>query len=251
MLDVYRKAHPHAIDAQQSRSSDETVLTYGRFDIYSLRNRGSVPAISEEVYMPPYKLSLRAGEYEKSLNALRQCIDKNRSGYFDVQPLLPDLQAEIHLQLKCTNLYIIGFKGIGQAEYHFEGEEDGWGESCGVKGNYNNLPMVDTIDLSKDDAIKGHASVLNLELLTFFKKGKPLDAKLIVVAAAVVSESLRFRPVAALFAELFDRKRAEVPLIDLKDRYFVNWAELSQKNDPVVLLKHIPSASVASSSSRR
>ena len=183
--------------------------------------------------MPPIVVSLRRHEYQGTLNALRNQIDDQRVGYLDVELKLPYVNTEVHLQLRCSDAYIIGFRGQN-SWYHFDGEEGGWGTNCGLGSNYNVLPDVGQITVG---------SVDNLASLANFRSGTVLDGKLIVIAAAVVSESLRFATVATYFTGLFNGMYKEfqlnqvVPSGELKRKYFLNWADLSQKNDPGVLLR--------------
>lgn len=183
--------------------------------------------------MPPSVVSLRRHEYQGTLNALRNQIDGQRVGYLDVELKLPYVNTPVHLQLRCSDAYIIGFRGQ-DGWHHFDGEEGGWGTSCGVGSNYNVLPDVGQISIG---------SVDNLSSLATFRSGSVLDGKLIVIAAAVVSESLRFATVATYFTGLFNGMYKEfqlnqvVPSGKLKRQYFLNWADLSQKNDPGVLLR--------------
>jgi len=183
--------------------------------------------------MPPVVVSLRRHEYQGTLNALRDQVEGQRVGYLDVELKLPNVNTPVHLQLRCADAYLIGFRGR-DGWYHFDGEEDGWGKGCGVGSNYNVLADVGQITVG---------SVDNLASLANFKSGDVLDTKLIVIAAAVVSESLRFATVATYFTGLFNGMYKEfqlnqvVPAGELKRKYFLNWAELTQKKDPGVLLK--------------
>ena len=182
--------------------------------------------------MPPLLVSLRRHEYQGSLNALRNHIDGQRAGYLDVELKLPYVNTPVYLQLRCSDAYIIGFRGQ-DGWYHLDGE-DGRGANCGLGGNYNVLPDVGQITVG---------SVDNLASLASFKAGNALDGKLIVTAAAVVSEALRFATVATYFTGLFNGMYKEiqlnqlVPAGELKRQYFLNWADLSEKNDPGVLLR--------------
>lgn len=183
--------------------------------------------------MPPILVSLRRHEYQGTLSALRNQIDGQRVGYLDVGLKLPYVNTPVHLQLRCSDAYIIGFRGQ-DGWYHLDGEEGGWGTNCGLGGNYNVLPEVGQISVG---------SVDNLASLANFRSGTMLDGKLIVIAAAVVSESVRHATVATYFTGLFNGMYQEfqlnqiVPSGELKRRYFLNWADLSQKNDPGVLLR--------------
>jgi hypothetical protein len=188
--------------------------------------------------MADFKVSLRPGKYQSTLGALRDFLLLKRTGYLDIELELPTEETPVNLQQRCSNLYIIGFKGAKDKAtdkwYHFDGEEGGWGESCGVGSNYNNLadvPMMST------DMVDGLSS------LAEFKPGMKIDTKLVVVAAAVIAESLRFATVTTYFTGLFNGCYGKfdlnqvVPTDKLKDKYFVNWNKLSGKNDPDVLVK--------------
>jgi len=100
-----------------------------------------------------------------------------------------------------------------------------------------------TMNVLPDGGQINVGSVDNLRSLATFRSGSVLDGKLIVIAAAVVSEALRFATVATYFTGLFNGMYQEfqlnqvVPSGQLKRQYFLNWADLSQKNDPGVLLR--------------
>lgn len=183
--------------------------------------------------MPTFVVSLRRHEYQGTLSALRDHLEGQRVGYLDVELKLPNVNTPVHLQMRCSDAYVVGFRGR-EGWYHFDGEKDGWGNNCGVGSNYNVLADVGEITVG---------SVDYLASLTRFKSGDVLDTKLIVIAAAVISESLRFATVATYFTGLFNGTYKEfqlnqvVPAGKLKREYFLNWAELSQRNSPGVLLK--------------
>lgn len=178
-------------------------------------------------------VSLRRHEYQSSLSVLRNCVEDLREGSLDVELRLPNVATPVHLQLRCSDVYIIGFRGQDQW-YHLENEEGGWGVGCGVGSNYNFLAHVTEITV---------ASVDNLSSLAKFKSGDKLDTKLIVIAAAVISESLRFATAATYFTGLFNGHykgfllNQTVPVAELKQKYFLNWDEMSKRNAPGVLLK--------------
>jgi hypothetical protein len=183
--------------------------------------------------MPNVIVSLRQNEYQTSLNALRSYVENLRAGSLEVELKLPNVDTPVHLQLRCSDAYVIGFEGQ-DGWYHFGNEEGGWGKSCGLGSNYNVLADVGQVTVG---------SVDNLSSLTKFKSGDVLDTKLVVIAAAVISESLRFATVATYFTGLFNRSYNGFPLNQLvptdalKQKYFLNWGDLSKKNDPGVLLK--------------
>jgi hypothetical protein len=183
--------------------------------------------------MADFTISLQKHQYQSSLGALRNHLSNSRVGFLDIEVTLPSGDASIHLQLRCADVYVIGFKG-SDGWYHFDNEVGGWGSSCGVGSNYNVLADVPEMTVG---------SVNNLASLAKFKAGNPLDTKLIVTAAAVISESLRFATVTTYFTGLFNGFYKEfslnhvVPTDKLKKTYFLNWDELSKKNSPEVLLK--------------
>lgn len=178
-------------------------------------------------------VSLRRHEYQGTLNALRDQVEDQRVGFLELELKLPNVNTPVHLQLRCSDAYVIGFRGRDDW-YHFDDEKDGWGRSCGVGSNYNVLADVGQITVGSIDRL---ASLAN------FKAGDALDTKLIVIAAAVISESLRFATVATYFVGLFNGMYKEfqlnqvVPAASLKREYFLNWADMSKKNVPGVLLK--------------
>jgi len=180
-----------------------------------------------------FVVSLRQHEYQSSLKALRTYLENKRDGYLDIELKLPNSDAPVELQLRCKDVYVIGFKGE-DGWYHFDNEEGGWGKSCGVGSNYNALADVKEVTV---------ASVDSLVDLAKFKSGEKLDTKLAVIAAAVISESLRFATVTTYFTGLFNgfyngiALNQTVPLKDLKQKYFLNWDDLTQKKDTGVLIK--------------
>lgn len=183
--------------------------------------------------MADFVVSLRRHEYQTSLDALRNYLENLRTGYLHLELKLPGLDVPVHLQLRCSDAYVIGFKGA-DGWYHFENEEGGWGSTCGIGSNYNVLADVGQIRV---------ASVNGLASLAKYKSGEKLDTKLVVIAAAVISESIRFATVTTYFTGVFNGVYNGIPLNqvvpsgDLKKKYFLNWDFLSKKNDPGVLLK--------------
>ena len=183
--------------------------------------------------MADFVVSLREHEYQSSLRALRNHLEQSRVGYLSIGLKLPHSDTPVKLQLRCSDLYIIGFKGK-DGWYHFDNEVGGWGQSAGVGSNYNNLADVNNVTAQTVD---------NLAALSSFQSGTKLDTKLPAIAAAVVSESLRFATVATYFTGLFNGfyngfpLNQVVPIPDLKKKYFLNWDDLSGKADPGVLIK--------------
>jgi hypothetical protein len=183
--------------------------------------------------MANFVVSLRPREYQSSLGALRSYLENLRTGYLDIELRLPNVDTPVHLQLRCSDAYVIGFKGEDRW-YHLDKEEGGWGTSCGIGSNYNVLASVGQVTVG---------SVDKLAELAGFKTGDKLDTKLVVIAAAVISESLRFATVATYFTGLFNglyngfALNQTVPVGALKKKYFLNWSDLSRTNAPGVLLK--------------
>lgn len=183
--------------------------------------------------MADFTVSLRQHEYQSTLGALRVYLENLRTGYLEIELKLPRVDTPVYLHLRCSDVYVIGFKGA-DGWYHFENEEGGKGASCGVGSNYNVLSGVGQITVG---------SVNGLSALASYKSGEKLDTKLVVIAAAVISESIRFATVTTYFTGLFNglyngiALNQVVPSGDLKKKYFLNWDALSQKNDPGVLLK--------------
>jgi hypothetical protein len=183
--------------------------------------------------MADFVVSLRRHEYQSSLGALRNHLTNLRTGHLDIELKLPGSDTPVHLQLRCSDAYVIGFKGL-DGWYHFENEKGGWGSCCGIGSNYNVLASVEQMTVG---------SINNLVSLTKYKSGDRLDTKLVVTAAAVISESLRFATVTTYFTGLFNgfyngfSLNQTVPTDELKKKYFLNWSDLSSRNDPGVLLK--------------
>jgi ribosome inactivating protein len=72
--------------------------------------------------MADFVVSLRQHEYQASLGALRTYLENLRHGYLDIELKLPTADTPVHLQLRCSDAYVIGFKGQ-DSWYHFENEE--------------------------------------------------------------------------------------------------------------------------------
>lgn len=158
-------------------------------------------------------------DYAKDLQKLRDHLKNNRAGSIAVRLNLPSKSAGfVLLQLRCSDAYVIGFRGVG-GWYHFAGEQGGWGKCCNVSVNYANLPRGINVSL---------LSLNHLAGLATFPSKKNLDGTRIAIAAAVVSEALRFQPVQNLFATLCTNGYPEVPLTPLKNKYFKNWAKISK-----------------------
>jgi hypothetical protein len=181
-----------------------------------------------------FTVKLQKGEYQTSLNILRNHLNLDRTGSLDIEVWLPTNTTRVHLQQRCSNLYIIGFQGAKGKWYHFDGEEGGWGNPCGVGSNYNNLAPV---SMMTPDMVDGLSS------LSQFEPGAKIDTTLVVIAAAVIAEALRFATVATYFTGLFNGSFGKfdlnqvVPSKELKEKYFVHWSDKSKVNDPEVLLK--------------
>jgi len=200
------------------------------------RKRWLVPSLHSwrgVLKMADFVVSLKQSEYQSSLNALRSYLEEKRTGYLDIALKLPNSAVPVELQMRCRDLYVIGFKGA-DGWYHFDNEEGGWGKSCGVGSNYNNLAPVTQVTT---------ASVDNLGELASFRSGQKLKTELAVIAVAVISEALRFATVATYFTGLFNGfykgfpLGPTVPLKALKTKYFLNWDELTKSRSTDVLIK--------------
>src|ERR1044071_7078938 len=96
--------------------------------------------------MCDFLIDLNRGQYMVSLNTLRNFLCNVRQGYLTVCLRPPGTREHVELQMRCSNLYIIGFHGR-DGWYHFDGEEGGWGKNCGLGSNYNNLAQVRQVTL--------------------------------------------------------------------------------------------------------
>jgi hypothetical protein len=81
--------------------------------------------------MANFVVCLRQRVYQTSLGALRNYLQNLREGYLDIELKLASMETPVHMQLRCSDPYVIGLQGH-DGWYHFENEDGGWGKSCGI-----------------------------------------------------------------------------------------------------------------------
>ncbi len=170
--------------------------------------------------------------YQTDMNALRNHLDLgDRAGQITVAFQPPGGRESVELMLRCFDAYIIGFKGT-DGWYFLEGDQPRkvTGKSAGVSGNYNHLGIVNSAGLS---------DFRQVSQLKEFQKGKTLNQKLIVLAAAAVSEALRSATVATYMTALVNGCIQSIPIEQLKQRYFLWWDDHCQSGSNDVLLRTV------------
>ncbi len=183
--------------------------------------------------MPPTAASatidLRPSCYQASLNHFRNMVadtDGAKIPFYRVAVRTPNGET-VDLQVRVSNLYVVGFLGEDKW-YSFDGEVGGWGPSCGIGSNYNDLGSVGKV-------MHGDLNSIG-NLARFRKRRDELDKRIIAILIAVVSEATRFATVATYFTGLTNSVRTNhadnlstalsVNAIDfelLKTRYFNQW----------------------------
>lgn len=170
---------------------------------------GAAPAIQIEI-------DLRAGGYQSSLNAFRNMLDgPSRSPFLFAGVHTPgdDL---LEVQVRREDIYVIAFKGA-DSWYTFDDQQDGMGKSCGVSSNYAQLGTVGNIVLQ---------DLRDLGELSRFKKGVPLNKRLLAVLFAVVSEATRFATTATYFTGITNGiLTGGMNFEHMRSTYFNNWTK--------------------------
>jgi hypothetical protein len=186
--------------------------------------------------MADFAIHLEAGVYQRDISALRNHLDLQgvlqkggRSGYLTVALYPPNSDDFLELKVRCSDVYIVGFRGADQW-YYLQGDkpEGADGSDTGVSGNYNSLGTVNNATADMFTAV--------LELKQY-RKGAKLRGDLLVLVAAVVSEAVRFATVSTWFTGLFNGLLPYVPLAQLKDKYFLNWSSFTKAGNLDVLLQ--------------
>ena len=157
------------------------------------------------------------------MNQFRNMIedtDGTKIPFYRIAVRTPNGQT-VDLQIRVSNLYLIGFKGEDQW-YSFDGEAGAWGTSCGVGSNYNDLGYVGKVMYGDLNSIAN--------LATFKKRRDVLDKRIIAILIA------RFATVATYFTGLTNSVGTEhsghlatalgskpIDFELLKARYFNQW----------------------------
>jgi hypothetical protein len=168
--------------------------------------------------------------YQRDIQTLRQHLEQSeRKGQITIDFQPPSIHEMVELMMRCSDLYIIGFKGA-DAWYFLEGDQPRGvaGKSTGVSGNYNHLEIVNRAGLSDFKEVNE---------LKNFEKGKMLNKKLVVLVAAAVSEAVRSAIVNTYMTGLVNQCLQSVPIEQLKQKYFLYWDDHCTSGNSDVLLK--------------
>ncbi len=179
----------------------------------------------------PFKVRMDRN-YQRDIQTLRQHLGQGeRKGEITIDFQPPRTDETVELMMRCSDAYIIGFKGA-DAWYFLEGDQPRGvaGKSTGVSGNYNHLEVVNSARLDDFKQVSD---------LKHFAKGKALHKKLIVLVAAAVSEAVRSATVNTYMTGLVNGCLQSVPIEQIKQRYFLYWDEHSSSGSSDVLLKTV------------
>jgi hypothetical protein len=173
--------------------------------------------------------------YFQELNRLRGHLSGNRSGFMEISLYPPGKSQPVKLWMRCSDLYIVGFKGASRwyfLEENVSGPADAGKKKFAPKTlnigtNYNNLTKVGAVTVSDLGGIGS---------LGEFDKDDQLDERAFVLAAAVVSEALRFATVQTYFTGLINGVIPRVDISQLNKRYFTEWNKMSEAGNADVLL---------------
>lgn len=168
--------------------------------------------------------------YQRDIQTLRQHLEQSeRKGQITIEFQPPGTSDTVELMMRCSDVYIIGFKGA-DAWYFLEGDQPRGvaGKPTGVSGNYNHLENVSSAGLS---------DFRQASELKNFEKGKVLNKKLVVLVAVAVSEAVRSATVNTYMTGLVNGCLQSVAIEQLKQKYFRYWDDHSVSESNDVLLK--------------
>ena len=173
--------------------------------------------------------------YFQQLNRLRGHLEGNRSGFMEINLFPPGKSQPVTLWMRCSDLYIVGFKGAKRwyfLEENISGPADAGKKKFAPKTlnigtNYNNLVKVGAVRLE---------DLAGISSLAEFDKDDQLDQRAFVLAAAVVSEALRFATVQTYFTGLINGVIRLVDISQLNKRYFTEWDKMTAAGSTDVLL---------------
>ena len=141
--------------------------------------------------MADFVVSLRQHEYQTNLGALRNYLQNLREGHLDIELKLPTVDTAVHLQLpmRTSSASRARTAGITSKMRRVVGKK------------LRHRQQLQRARRRRRDDIM---SADNLSSLSKYKSGSQLDTRLVVMAAAVISESLRFATVTTYFTGLFN-----------------------------------------------
>ena len=173
--------------------------------------------------------------YQRDIQTLRQYLDAGaRSGQIVIEFEPPGAAGTVELMMRCSDAYIIGFKGADGWNYLKDDKPKGAdGHELAIEGNYNKLTAVGPASLAS------FRRIMNLKTFKRGVKGAPLDQQAIVLVAAAVSEAVRSATVNTYMTGLVNLAIQEVPMDMLKEKYFLRWAEHCSDGSSDVLLQKI------------
>lgn len=193
-------------------------------------------------------VDLNPGQYQASIVAFRNLLestDGRKIQFFRISVRTPK-DEYVDVQIRALNAYLVGFRGEDQW-YAFDGETGGWGVSCGIGSNYNDLGNVGRIAY---DDMRG------IGALARFKKGRDsLDKRIIAILIGLLCEGARFATVSTFFTGLTNAVRTEhssalmtafgstaMDFEYLKSNYFTKWENPPSSDlEPGKLYHHQPS----------
>jgi hypothetical protein len=173
--------------------------------------------------------------YFLDINRLRNHLEGHRSGFMQINLYPPGKSQPVSLWMRCSDLYIVGFRGANRW-YFLEPDVSGPADAgkkkfapktLNIGTNYNNLAKVGAVSIADLGAIS---------TLGEFDRDDALDLRAFVLAAAVVSEALRFATVQTYFTGLINGVVASVPMEQLNKRYFTEWSKMTEAGNADVLL---------------
>jgi hypothetical protein len=160
------------------------------------------------------EIDLRAGKYQSSLNGFRDLLDSPAKGaYLFIAVRTPGDQL-LEVEVRREDIYVVAFKGA-DGWYTFDDAKGGLGKSCGSGSNYAQLGTVGNVVLQ---------DLRDLAELSGFKKGVPLNKRLLAILFAVVSEASRFATIATYFTAITNGiLPTGMNFESMKTTYFNNW----------------------------
>lgn len=193
-------------------------------------------------------VDLNPGQYQASIVAFRNLLestDGRKIPFFRISVRTPK-DEYVDVQIRALNAYLVGFRGEDQW-YSFEGEVGGWGVSCGIGTNYNDLGFVGRI---------GYDDLSGVGALARFKKRRDsLDKRIIAILIGLLCEGARFATVSTFFTGLTNAVGTEhspalltafgstaMDFEYLKSNYFTKWENPPSTDlEPGKLYHHQPS----------
>ena len=172
--------------------------------------------------------------YQRDIQTLRQHLEVGaRTGQLIVEFQAPGAAETVELMMRCSDAYIIGFKGADGWNFLKDDKPVGAdGHELSIEGNYNKLAAVNSASLAS------FRRIINLKAFKRGVKGAPLDQEAIVLVAAAVSEAIRSAVVCTYMTALVNGVLAIVPMNTLKEKYFLRWAQhCAEKSNDVLLQK--------------